>query len=977
MMRLDSRTTALSLRESSIGRRIRIRAISAVAILILAFPACREAPRSVVVARLIDLFPGAHMQSESRSIDFGTAASLPFLLEGWEDPDPGKAWVWAVGRESSVRLDLGEPQPRTAVLRCSPFSFPRARAQTVDVIVNGKPVKRMRLRPGFFDYRVPIPARAFVEGENRITFRYGYARAARDVIPGSKGERPLAVAWDSLRLEGPTAGQPHVRWISSRRALVLPFGTRLEYRMKVAPDSTLMVEKLLPWPAEENRSPGKLVVELSGDVPSRTIELPLSSASTPLSATIPVESEGSITISLRADPGAAPAEGTAGLQLVEPTLQVVRAERQAAKLRGGNTENEIRKLDVRTPEPGGGGRAVYLQAVPFMQPGLRYRVVTTATGLTAAQAANANSRLAYAWILEGEGEPSAVELTRLPLEAASGATVTAVRTIRAPKEPGRYLLEAAIRAQGAPWRANAWGQVAIPIQVQAATPPQSEPPAGRIRLVGLDGATWRLLLPWIEQGKLPNLGRLVHRAAWGPLESFPPTLSPAVWTTIATGRRRAKHGIDAFQRRDPKTDSMRTIRRTDRKVPAFWNFVSGHGLTTNIVNWMVTVPVEPVNGTMIGRLRSTTASTIYPPDLVEEMSAVLEGAEDDHAADGSEQEKWLQLVNGDLTRLIAAERFLEKRSPADIAAYYTHSTDAIQHRFWKYMEPTLFRDSCFGLEPEDVDAYHDAILKHYQRIDDWIAEVQDTGDIFVLVSDHGASPERDPRIYVQTNNVLSKLGYCQLNDAGEVNHETSDAFDCTTNPWNPKLSICLNDKKQSGTKDDSGALLARMAKDLAALRFSNGERLFHRVERARAGNVDLTAEPSRLTCAHLGEEITLPDGRARGDELLVLHDVSGTHSRDGILALAGGPISPGPIDGATIVDVAPTLLYLLGLSIPQTLDGEPLTEIIDPDYLLRHPVESVASDGAATPEVAGTPDQGEPALDETTRERLRALGYIQ
>ena len=71
-------------------------------------------------------------------------------------------------------------------------------------------------------------------------------------------------------------------------------------------------------------------------------------------------------------------------------------------------------------------------------------------------------------------------------------------------------------------------------------------PASRVVVIGLDGATWDLLDPWIENGDLPNLAQLVEGGAAGTLESVFPPMSPPAWTSAATGKNPGEHGIYDF-----------------------------------------------------------------------------------------------------------------------------------------------------------------------------------------------------------------------------------------------------------------------------------------------------------------------------------------------------------------------------------------------------------------------------------------------
>lgn len=84
--------------------------------------------------------------------------------------------------------------------------------------------------------------------------------------------------------------------------------------------------------------------------------------------------------------------------------------------------------------------------------------------------------------------------------------------------------------------------------------------------------------------------------------------------------------------------------------------------------------------------------------------------------------------------------------------------------------------------------------------------------------------------------------------------------------------------------------------------------------------------------------------------------VGGVHDRapDGYFIAVGDGIRPGATLGtASVVDIAPTILYLMGLPVARDLDGRVLTEILDEDFARSHPLTLIPSYGrvaAATPE---------------------------
>jgi hypothetical protein len=161
----------------------------------------------------------------------------------------------------------------------------------------------------------------------------------------------------------------------------------------------------------------------------------------------------------------------------------------------------------------------------------------------------------------------------------------------------------------------------------AGEPPRARPSGERFLLIGLDGGDWDLIEPLLARGELPQIAALRARGAWGPLRTIRPTLSPAVWNSIATGRRPEDHGVRDFQYRRLRgvgvpypelravrgvgfgwlQDALRQQRQIAgapissvvRRVPAFWNIATSRGSPVAVLNWWATWPAEPVLGQLV------------------------------------------------------------------------------------------------------------------------------------------------------------------------------------------------------------------------------------------------------------------------------------------------------------------------------------------------------------------------------------------
>ncbi len=112
-------------------------------------------------------------------------------------------------------------------------------------------------------------------------------------------------------------------------------------------------------------------------------------------------------------------------------------------------------------------------------------------------------------------------------------------------------------------------------------------------LVGIDGATFRIINRLTARNRLPHLQSLARDGVHGPLQSHFPLWSPRIWNSIATGKSPDKHGILGFVR------DRKLYRSTDRKVHALWNIASDAGLTVGVVNWWNSYPPDRVDGVIV------------------------------------------------------------------------------------------------------------------------------------------------------------------------------------------------------------------------------------------------------------------------------------------------------------------------------------------------------------------------------------------
>ena len=294
------------------------------AALALTLAACspRHAPpqRVAAVHDLVTELPAAELHREVGTIDFGTAAARPFLLDGWYQNEGGRGGhptvVWSRGRVSALEFWLATTREIRADLRCSPLDPQDGQPQVVTVELNDRRIGELSLRPQMNDYTIALPASAQVAGRNRLVFRY--RKAVR------LDRRHLAVSWDLLRLH-PVRGEagelPRAEQRPGRAsALFIPVGSEVTFYVPVEEEGTLSLDGV-----RVQGGPGKklLVIARTDDSPEQVLET-IEASRGPRTLELPGRDGRLVEIALRAVPSSETADG--GFQILAPTVRTQKTQ---------------------------------------------------------------------------------------------------------------------------------------------------------------------------------------------------------------------------------------------------------------------------------------------------------------------------------------------------------------------------------------------------------------------------------------------------------------------------------------------------------------------------------------------------------------------------------------------------------------------------------------------------------------------------
>ena len=300
-------------------------------------------------------------------------------------------------------------------------------------------------------------------------------------------------------------------------------------------------------------------------------------------------------------------------------------------------------------------------------------------------------------------------------------------------------------------------------------------------IVGLDGLTWKRLMPLIEKGDLPNFASLMRQGTYGVLHSYGmvrPSVeqfgywSPVVWTTIATGVRAEVHGIDDFG--IPNENGVTELAATyHRRAPAFWNLLTAFGGRVGVAGWWGSWPAEKVTGIVASSslglrgyrqfenqslddpvwvrdprgltypemFRSTILGRLLPVDLAGRVKREIFDLESFPLQDEKARRTFMGVMWQDrLYKRVA--RFMLTERDFDVTAVYLETPDYTSHLFWKYMAfPEMFTEELPDADvPEGLAAASEIVDNAYRLIDQELGQLLSamSDDATVLVvSDHG------------------------------------------------------------------------------------------------------------------------------------------------------------------------------------------------------------------------------------------------
>ncbi|MGQ0720981.1 MAG: alkaline phosphatase family protein [Candidatus Eiseniibacteriota bacterium] len=486
-------------------------------------------------------------------------------------------------------------------------------------------------------------------------------------------------------------------------------------------------------------------------------------------------------------------------------------------------------------------------------------------------------------------------------------------------------------------------------------------------MIGLDGATFSVIDPLLEAGKLPHLAALLERGSQAVLESTMPPVSPPAWTSATTGVNPGKHNVFDFFHYSRSGPQPLLTSSLDRRARPVWDFLNRAGFRTGVMNVPMTYPPDRVDGVFVSGFPFGSSRTgyTYPAELEREIGEYpldLFG----ESLQAGQEEGLLRHYRRTLDRHAEIARTLLETKRCDLFWVVFTGTDKVQHFYWRFSDKAHPE-----YDPVMAERFGTAITDFWVRADravgDLVAAAGPDTDVIVM-SDHGfGGIYRELRL----QSWLSREGFVQF--AADAPAEVrADALAPGAFAGLLRVNRAGRDFGGSVPESEADGVVQRLREHLGALadpatgepfaeRILSRDEIYHGPYAGNGPDVVFLERPGTFVGrgAFGSEEVFGPPS----------YTFSAFHRPEGVL-IAAGPHFPRDSERKrySILDVAPTIYWLFGVEQPEDLDGHVPPELVGAGPLAARP-----------PQVGGEPAVLPPHGTETdaSREALESLGYVR
>jgi predicted AlkP superfamily phosphohydrolase/phosphomutase len=456
----------------------------------------------------------------------------------------------------------------------------------------------------------------------------------------------------------------------------------------------------------------------------------------------------------------------------------------------------------------------------------------------------------------------------------------------------------------------------------------------RVLVIGLDCLSPQLLFDrWLDQ--LPTLKRLVARSTYGKLKSCIPPITVPAWACMTTGKNPGRLGIYGFRNRfDHSYAGLSIANSLEIKEDRIWDILSQAGKKVILLGVPQTYPPKPVNGHMITSFLTpdTSCQYTYPAELKAEVEKLVGNyiLDVDNFRTDNKDHLLTQIYQMTQKRFTVAKHLIQNK-PWDFFMMVEIGPDRIHHGFWKHSDPAHRKH-------EPGSPHQNAILDYYKYLDQELGEMLsliDDTTITVIVSDHGAQAMEGG---VCINEWLIQEGYLTLLEKppGIVSLARAKIDWPRTVCWGEggyysRIFFNVKGREPQGIVSPHNYQIVRteIAKKLEAMCDEKGNPLGNRVFKPEDVYPVANGIPPELIVYFGNLKWRAVGSIGYGSTLTFENDIGpddANHAEHGVCIihnpLGSTPPSPDPMEGLDILDISPTILSLMGIKVPEDMEGK-------------------------------------------------------
>jgi predicted AlkP superfamily phosphohydrolase/phosphomutase len=457
----------------------------------------------------------------------------------------------------------------------------------------------------------------------------------------------------------------------------------------------------------------------------------------------------------------------------------------------------------------------------------------------------------------------------------------------------------------------------------------------KVLVIGLDCAEPSLVFDkW--RADLPTLRRLMEQGAYGLLTSAIPCITVPAWSSMLSSKDPGVLGIYGFRNRaDHSYGNMTIATGAAVKEKRVWDYLNAAGKQSIVVGVPQTYPIKPINGCLISSFLTPSVQKqfTHPNELRYEIDQVLEGREYDVDVRNyrtENKDELLRQIHEMTEKRFKVLNFLIREKAWDFFMFVEIGVDRIHHGMWKFHDPE-------HRQYEPGNKYETAIKDYYQTIDREIAGLLaavDDNTVVLVVSDHGAK-RMDGGFCL--NQWLYQEGYLVFKD--EVPKNRLVPFEQLNVDW------------AKTTAWGAGGYYGRLWLNVQGrepqglIPLADYEQVRTEISRKLETMVDHAGQPLKTTC-YKPEDIYREVRNVPSDLLIYFGDLhwrsvgslghpsiytfendtgpdDANHAQDGLIIYYDPkqPLNGKRLQGLQLMDIAPTILQLMGQPAPDDMQG--------------------------------------------------------